>query len=91
MSWLPAFKIGLWNAWMMMLIFPLQPLIIRWLDKAVGTGQIYKKLGDGQGEKGQKRIYTVFSAIQILLGAYSIFLPLRAGDGLVVCTAWQST
>ena len=82
MSWLPAFKIGLWNAWILMLIFPLQPLIIRWLDKAVGTGQIYQKLGDGQGENGQKRIYTIFSIIQILLSAYSIFLPLKLG------TAW---
>jgi protein-S-isoprenylcysteine O-methyltransferase Ste14 len=79
MSWLPAFKIGLWNAWILMLTFPLQPLIIRWLDKAVGTGQIYKKLGDVQGGNGQKRIYKIFAVIQILLGAYSIFLPLKLG------------
>ena len=82
MSWLPAFKIGLWNAWILMLIFPLQPLIIRWLDKAVGTGQIYQKLGGEQGGNGQKKIYQIFSVIQILLGAYSIFLPLKLG------TAW---
>ena len=37
MSWLPAFEIGLWNAWILMLYFPLHGLIMTVVDKAIGT------------------------------------------------------
>ena len=82
MSWLPTFKIGLWNAWMLMLYFPLHPLIMIVVDKVVGTGEIFKKMGDVQYEKGEKRDYVIFMIVTILLIAYSIFLPLKLG------TAW---
>jgi protein-S-isoprenylcysteine O-methyltransferase Ste14 len=79
MSWLPAFKIGLWNAWILMLYLPLHPLIMIVVDKAVGTGEIFKKMGDVPYEKGEKRAYVIFMVVLLVLLAYSIFLPLKLG------------
>ena len=59
MSWIPAFQIGLWNAWILMLYFPLHPLIMIVVDKAIGTGGIFKKMGDVPYEKGEKRIFVI--------------------------------
>ena len=79
MSWLPTFKIGLWNAWILMLYFPLQSLIMIAVDKAVGTGDIYKKMGDLPYEKREKRVYMIYLVVIILLIAFSVFLPLKLG------------
>jgi protein-S-isoprenylcysteine O-methyltransferase Ste14 len=89
MSWIPAFRIGIWIAWMLMLIIPLQPLILLVIDRAVGTGGIYKKMGEAPAEKAEKRVNTVYTLIQYLLLAYSVFLPLKVGTpwlaaGLVI-------
>ena len=59
MSWLPAFEIGLWNAWILMLYFPLHPLVMIVVDKAVGTGEMLKKMGDVPYEKGEKRVFAI--------------------------------
>jgi len=85
MSWIPVFKIGWWNAWLLMLYFPLHPLIMIAVDKAVGTGEIFKKMGDVPHEKREKRDSIIFMAVMLLLMAYSIFLPLKVG------TAWLYT
>jgi protein-S-isoprenylcysteine O-methyltransferase Ste14 len=82
MSWVPAFKIGLRNAWILMLYYPLHPLIMIAVDKAVGTGEISKKMGDAPYEKGEKRNFMISLVVSLLLIAYSIFLPLKLG------TAW---
>jgi len=79
MSWLPAFEIGLWNAWILMLYFPLHPLIMIVVDKAVGTGGIFKKMGDVPYEKGEKRVFVIYMVVLLLLLAYSVFLPLKLG------------
>jgi protein-S-isoprenylcysteine O-methyltransferase Ste14 len=52
------------------------------VDKAVGTGEIFKKMGDVPTEKREKRDNTIAMAILFLLFVYSIFLPLKVG------TAW---
>jgi protein-S-isoprenylcysteine O-methyltransferase Ste14 len=82
MSWLPAFEIGLWNAWILMLYYPLHPLIMIVVDKAVGTGELTKKMGDVPYEKGEKRVFGIMMVVILLLCAYSVFLPLKLG------TAW---
>lgn len=82
MSWMPGFEIGLWNAWILMLIYPLQPLILQVVDKAVGTGDINKKMGDNPTDQQEKKVYAIYMAVLIALLAYSIFLPLKPG------TAW---
>ena len=79
MSWLPVLKIGLWNAWLFMLIIPLQPYILRLVDKAVGTGDIFKKMGEAPTDKAQKRANLLFMLIQGVLYLFSIFLPLKLG------------
>jgi protein-S-isoprenylcysteine O-methyltransferase Ste14 len=79
MSWLPAFEIGLWNAWIPMLYWPLHPLIMIIVDKAVGTGEIFKKMGDVPTEKGEKRAYAIYMVVLLVLLAYSVFLPLKLG------------
>jgi protein-S-isoprenylcysteine O-methyltransferase Ste14 len=78
MSWVPAFKIGLWNAWMLMLYIPLNPFIGQLVDKAVGTGQFMKKMGDAPFGK-KERASMASTVLLILLGLYSIFLPLKLG------------
>ena len=79
MSWLPAFEKGLWNVWILMLYFPLHPLIMIVVDKAVGTGEIFKKMGDVPYTKGEKRDYMIYMAVMIVLTIYSVFLPLKPG------------
>ena len=37
MSPIPAFEIGVWNAWILMLYFPLHPLLFLVVDKLVAT------------------------------------------------------
>jgi protein-S-isoprenylcysteine O-methyltransferase Ste14 len=82
MSWLPAFEPGLWNAWLLMLVFILQFPILFIVDKAVGTGNIWTKMGDVPTGKREKRDNLIAMLILFLLIAYSIFLPLKSG------TAW---
>ena len=43
MSLTPVFEIGLWNAWILMLYFPLHPLLMILIDRLVGMGDIAKK------------------------------------------------
>ena len=80
MSWLPAFKIGLWNAWMLMLYVPLLSPIMRVVDKVVGTSEIFKKMGgDVSYQKGEKKAYSIYMVVLLILLAYSIFIPLKLG------------
>ena len=80
MSWLPAFEIGLWNAWILMLYVPLLSPIMRVVDKVVGTSEIYKKMGgDVSYEKEEKHAYIIYMVVLFVLLAYSIFLPLKLG------------
>jgi protein-S-isoprenylcysteine O-methyltransferase Ste14 len=79
MSWSPAFEIGLWNAWILMLYLPLHPLIMIVVDKAVGTGEILKKMGDVPYKKGEKRVSVIYMVVLFVLLAYSVFLPLKLG------------
>jgi protein-S-isoprenylcysteine O-methyltransferase Ste14 len=52
------------------------------VDKAVGTGEIFKKMGDVPYEQGEKRNYVIYLVVIFILIAYSVFLPLKLG------TAW---
>ena len=80
MSWLPAFKIGLWNAWILMLYVPLLSPIMRVVDKVVGTSEIFMKMGgDVSYQKGEKKAYSIYMVVLLILLAYSIFIPLKLG------------
>lgn len=83
MSWIPEFEPGIWNAWILMIIiYPLSTPIIMVIDKLFGTGDIFKKMGEGSTNKEANRLNGMYLVIIILLLAYSIFLPLKVG------TAW---
>jgi protein-S-isoprenylcysteine O-methyltransferase Ste14 len=83
MSLLPAFEIGIWNTWILMLYIPLHPLIMMLIDKLVGTGDIFKKMESPNFNKTEN-ILNIVSNFILLFGLfiYSIFLPLQLG------TAW---
>jgi len=52
------------------------------IDRFVGTGDIFKKIGEVPQDKHEKRNYAVFMILTYLILVYSVFLPLK------VCTAW---
>ena len=62
-----------------MLYYPLHPLIMIVVDKAVGTGDMSEKMGDLPDEKGEKRVFVIGMVVILLLFVYSIFLPLKLG------------
>jgi protein-S-isoprenylcysteine O-methyltransferase Ste14 len=79
MSLIPAFELGLWNAWIFMiyLIFinVLPFLLSGWLiDK-----EVVKKGSDAPLNETEKRISSIISFLFIALIAYSTFLPLELG------------
>ena len=86
MSLIPAFEIGVWNAWILTLYPLLHPLVMVLIDKAVGTGDISKKMENFAHSKVDK-INFIFTDFILFFGLfiYSIFLPLQLG------TAWFYT
>ncbi len=81
MSLRPAFEIGVWNAWLFMIIYPLQWLVVAMLPRQFGerTGHASEII-----ENRQDRIMS-FLTQGFWIGAtlVSIFLPFRTG------TAWM--
>ena len=85
MSLLPAFEIGLWNAWILTLYLPLHPLIMLLIVK-----DVMKKMGRPAYGKTENLIFICETAIFFGLFVYSIFLPLQLGTiwfhaGLTLC------
>jgi protein-S-isoprenylcysteine O-methyltransferase Ste14 len=78
MSWSPALKIGLWNAWILVFHPLLFPLIMTAMYKA-GIGEMWKKMGEVPYENGEKRAFMISMVVMLLLIAYSLFLPLELG------------
>ncbi len=85
MSLIPAFEIGIWNAWILMLYFPLHGLIMIVIDKLVGVGNINKKMTDVPFTRTEKKILNSMVILILLACIYSIFLPLKLG------TSWFYT
>jgi protein-S-isoprenylcysteine O-methyltransferase Ste14 len=88
---MPLFEIGIWNAWILLLLLPLHPLIMMLIDKLVGTGDIFKKMETPPLSKAE-RIINIFGSYVLFFGLfiYSIFLPLQLGTawfyvGLALC------
>ena len=77
MALIPDFEIGVWNAWILMLYIPLHPLLMILIDKAVGTGDILKKMGKVPYNKAESSTFYLQMSILFLLVIYSIFLPLK--------------
>jgi len=77
MSLIPAFEIGIWNAW----IFMIWPWVDTLAVRLVGL-DVYRR-ASGQSEMKTSRRYKVVSSVSMVIDtmavAYSIFLPLRLG------------
>ena len=78
MSLIPAFEIGVWNAW----ILSVFTFVHIFLVTMVIRKDIGKKMDHGQEE--QKRLF-IASIFWLVILLYSIFLPLKLG------TAWLYT
>jgi len=77
MSLIPAFEIGIWNAW----IFMIWPWVDTLAVRLVGL-DVYRR-ASGQSEMKTSRRYKVVSSVSMVIDtmavAYSIFLPLKLG------------
>ena len=78
MSLIPAFEVGVWNAW----IFMIWPWVAMLAVRLVGL-DVYRRASGLSSEMKTSRQYRVVSyvsmVIEIMAVAYSIFLPLRLG------------
>jgi protein-S-isoprenylcysteine O-methyltransferase Ste14 len=81
MPWLPTIKIGLWNAWMLMLFMPLHPFIMILVDRVLGTGGLFTKMGETSMGKNEKRISSTATLLLYFLVVLSIFVPLKVKSG----------
>jgi protein-S-isoprenylcysteine O-methyltransferase Ste14 len=80
MSWMPVFRVGLWNAWILMLFVPLHPLLMMLVDHVLGTGGLFKKMGENPADKSEKRINTLTTLLLYSLVILSIFMPLKVNS-----------
>ena len=80
MSLMPAFEIGVWNAWILMLYYPLHPVIMLLIDKLVGTGGMFQKMGSSPYNRKEKLAFISANVLSFVLLLYSLFLPLRLGS-----------
>jgi protein-S-isoprenylcysteine O-methyltransferase Ste14 len=84
-SFIPAFELGLWNAW----IFVIPILILSFSDMRVTTARESGESGDFQLTRKENRLtYAVFLPM-IVSFVYAVFLPLQLGttwlcSGLII-------
>ena len=77
MSWIPAFDIGVWNAWLFMIVFPLQWLAVLIVPRPFAERTSHP--ADLEQDRKGKVIGRVTEIFWIGATLYSIFLPLRTG------------
>lgn len=75
MSLIPAFEIGVWNAWLLMLPLALIPAILT----SVKKGLFKKTEPTANLSKAEKMVFRFSKVLLALLFLYSIFLPLKLG------------
>jgi len=76
MTLVPELQIGLWNAWILMLYYPLQPLTLFLADRFVSKADLYHKLQMSSYRQSKKTLFIEKSVI-IILVIYSLFLPIK--------------
>lgn len=77
MSLIPAFKIGIWNAWIFMSVFLLQMLAIVFADKRIRE-RTHIPI-DARRNKLERYAGIMGNFIWLLAMVYSVFLPLQPG------------
>lgn len=86
MSLIPAFELGLWNGWI--LLIPI--LIIAFSDMGATASRESGKEGDFQLTQKENRIANAVFLTMVISWGYSVFLPLQLGTlwlyiGLIIC------
>jgi protein-S-isoprenylcysteine O-methyltransferase Ste14 len=86
MSLVPAFELGLWNAWI--LVIPI--LVISFSDMRATASRESGKAGDFQLTRKEKRIINAVFLPMVVSWVYAVFLPLQLGtvwlySGLIIC------
>jgi protein-S-isoprenylcysteine O-methyltransferase Ste14 len=71
-SLVPAFELGLWNAWIFVI-----PMVINFFFDVRAT--VARESGDFQLTKKEKRILNAIPLTLIVSFAYAVFLPLQLG------------
>ena len=79
MSLIPEFEIGLWNGWILMLLYFLMTYVPAYLSN---KKKAKKAFSSPSYNKKEKNIYFIIEAIYFISLIYTIFLPLKLG------TAW---
>jgi len=81
---IPAFQIGIWNAW----IFMIWPWIAMLAVRLVGL-DVYRRALGLPSEMKTSRTYRIASYVSMVIEAmavaYSIFLPLKLGTTWSLC------
>jgi len=80
MSIIPAFEIGLWNAWIFMVVFIIQMFVIMFVDK-----KTWKKSHvptEAKRNKYEKQVGEFANFFWLIAMIYSIFLPLKINTNL---------
>jgi protein-S-isoprenylcysteine O-methyltransferase Ste14 len=75
MSLVPAFELGLWNAWI--LVIPM--LIIFFFDVRVSAARESEESGDFQLTRKERRIINAVFLPLVVSFVYAVFLPLQLG------------
>ncbi len=81
MSLIPPFEIGVWNVWIFMVIWLFfNAADPNWLARRHDFKALFKKSSVIPSyTRTEKPIFVLLMAIQVLLLAYSIFLPIKIG------------
>lgn len=77
MSLIPAFKIGIWNAWLFMSVFLLQMIAILFLNKRIREKSHVPI--DARRNRFDRYAGIIGNFIWFLALGYSVFLPLQPG------------
>ena len=77
MSLIPAFKIGIWNAWLFMSVFLLQMIAILFVDKRIREKSHVPI--DTRRNRFERYVGIIGNFIWLLAMGYSVFLPLQPG------------
>jgi protein-S-isoprenylcysteine O-methyltransferase Ste14 len=86
LSFVPAFELGVWNAWI--LVIPM--LIISFSDMRATAARESGKEGDFQLTRKEKTIMNLVFLPMVISWMYTVFLPLQLGTtwlyvGLTIC------
>ncbi len=60
-------RVGIWNAWTLMLFIPLQPLIMKAIENLAGAGSILQRMGEQSANPRERNLNLVYLAIEGLL------------------------